>query len=192
MRVCVYCGSSPGNRPAFVDAARDLGARLADRGIGLVYGGGNVGLMGTVAEAVLAAGGTATGVIPDFLMRAEIAHMGLSSLEIVESMHARKARMAELAVGFIALPGGFGTLEELAEMVTWTQLALQAKPIVLLDVEGFWAPLVAWRDAAAAAGFVRPEHRRLLQLATSPDTAIDLATAVSPPTPGKWLDRDRT
>ena len=189
-RLCVFCGSNAGSAPAFADAATGLGSALASRGIGLVFGGGDVGLMGLVADAVMAGGGEAVGVIPDFLERAEVAHRGLTTLHVVGSMHERKARMADLADGFIALPGGFGTLDELAEALTWSQLGLQAKPVVLLDVDGFWEPLVRFFDAAVEHGFVRPTHRLLVQRAFTVDEAIALATSPVPETPHKWLDRD--
>jgi uncharacterized protein (TIGR00730 family) len=186
----VFCGSNVGSDPSFVDAAVRLGAAMAAREIDLVYGGGNVGLMGVVADAVLAGGGEVIGVMPDFLVRAEIAHAGLTRLIEVDSMHARKAQMADLADGFIALPGGYGTLDELAEALTWTQLGLQAKPVVLLDVAGFWAPLLSFFDAAVDRGFVRPAHRMLAQRAVTVDEAIALATGPVPQTPHKWMDRD--
>jgi uncharacterized protein (TIGR00730 family) len=189
-RLCVFCGSNAGSQPAFAATAARLGSAMASRGIGLVYGGGNVGLMGVVADAVLDAGGEAIGVMPEFLVRAEIAHTGLTALEPVASMHERKARMADLADGFIALPGGYGTLDELAEALTWTQLGLQEKPVVLLDVADFWMPLVELFDRAVACGFVRPAHRMLAQRAVTVDEAIALATAPVPQTPHKWMDRD--
>ena len=192
LRLCVFCGSNAGTAPAFAETADRLGGALAGRGIGLVYGGGDVGLMGVVADAVLDAGGEVTGVIPEFLEHAEVAHRGLTTLHVVGSMHERKALMASLSAGFIALPGGFGTLDELAEALTWTQLGLQAKPVVLLDVEGFWQPLVQFFDAAVEHGFVRPAHRVLLQRTETVDGAIALATGPVPETPHKWLDRDRT
>jgi uncharacterized protein (TIGR00730 family) len=189
-RLCVYCGSNVGTSDAYVASARNLGTAMARRGIGLVYGGGNVGLMGAVADAVLDGGGEVIGVIPEHLVRAELAHPGLSALEVVGSMHERKARMAQLAHGFIGLPGGFGTLEELTEMITWNQLGLQAKPVVLLDVDGFFKPLFTMFDDAVAAGFVRQVHRMLAQRAVTIDEAIALATGPVPETPHKWLDRD--
>jgi uncharacterized protein (TIGR00730 family) len=191
-RLCVFCGSNAGAVPAFADAAARLGSALASRGIGLVYGGGNVGLMGILADSVVEHGGEVIGVIPAFLERAEIAHAGLTTLHVVGSMHERKALMATLADGFIALPGGFGTVDELAEALTWTQLGLQAKPVVLLDVDGFWNPLVRFFDAAVEHGFVRPAHRMLLARTVTVDEAIALATSPVPDTPHKWLDRDGT
>jgi uncharacterized protein (TIGR00730 family) len=190
VRICVYCGSNVGTDPAFVEEAAKLGTALARRGIGLVYGGGKVGVMGVVADAVLAAGGEAVGVLPEFLVHAEVMHADLSELEIVASMHERKARMADLADGFIALPGGYGTVEELVEVLTWVQLGLLAKPVVLLDVSGFFAPLLSFFDALVDAGFLRPVHRQLAQRAHSADEAIALATGPPPATPHKWLDRD--
>jgi uncharacterized protein (TIGR00730 family) len=190
LRLCVFCGSNAGAAPAFADTAARLGKALASRSIGVVYGGGDVGLMGVVADAVVDAGGEVTGVIPEFLERAEVAHRGLTTMHVVGSMHERKALMASLSAGFIALPGGFGTLDELAEALTWTQLGLQAKPVVLLDVDGFWEPLVQFFDAAVEHGFVRPAHRMLLQRTSTVDEAIALATGPVPETPHKWLDRD--
>ena len=189
--VCVYCGSNLGNDPAYAQAARSLGAALANRGIRLVYGGGNVGLMGIVADTVLAGGGEVVGVIPEALRRAEVAHEGLTRLEVVASMHERKARMASLADGFIALPGGYGTFDEVIEMLTWSQLGLQERSVAFLDVNGFFDPLLLMFDRACDAGFVRAGHRMLAQLARSVDEAIALALAPAPATTHKWLDRDR-
>jgi uncharacterized protein (TIGR00730 family) len=188
--LCVYSGSNVGASPAYAEVAAQLGSALARRGIGLVYGGGAVGLMGIVADAALDAGGEVVGVIPEHLFRAEIAHERLSRLEVVMTMHERKNRMADLADGFVALPGGIGTLDELAEMLTWNQLGIQAKPVVLLDVDGYYQPLFAWLDQAVAAGFLRPAHRMLAQRAHGVDEAIALATGPVPVTPHKWLDRD--
>jgi uncharacterized protein (TIGR00730 family) len=191
-RLCVFCGSNAGAAPVFAEVAARLGSALASREIGLVYGGGNVGLMGILADSVIEHGGEVIGVIPEFLERAEVAHRGLTELHVVGSMHERKALMATLADGFIALPGGFGTVDELAEALTWTQLGLQAKPVVLLDVDGFWEPLVRFFDAAVDHGFVRPAHRMLLPRTVTVDDAIALATSPVPDTPHKWLDRDGT
>ena len=192
IRLCVYCGSNTGNSPAFAAAAARLGTSLANRGIGLVFGGGSVGLMGLAADAAMAAGGEVIGVITQQLVGAEVAHQALTSLEIVPTMHDRKARLCELADGFVVLPGGFGTVDEFAEMLTWNQLGIVAKPVVLLDVEGYWASLLEWMDRAVDAGFVRSSHRMLAQRAVSVDEAIALATAPVPDTPHKWLDRDST
>jgi uncharacterized protein (TIGR00730 family) len=190
-RICVYCGSSPGDRPVYAEQARELGRRLAARGLGLVYGGGHVGLMGTIADATLAAGGEVIGIIPQRLVDAELAHRGLTSLEIVDSMHARKARMAELSDAFIALPGGFGTLDELFEILTWAQLGLHGKPCGLVEVENYFAPLVAWADGAVAAGFVRPAHRDLLMIDTDQERLLERLAAHEPVAISKWVDLAR-
>ncbi len=187
-RICVYCGSSSGDRPAYAESARALGKLLAERGIGLVYGGGLVGLMGVVADAALAAGGEVVGIIPQRLVDAEVAHRGLTSLEVVESMHERKARMAELSDAFIALPGGFGTLDELFEILTWAQLGLHGKPCGLLDVDSYFAPLVAWVDGGVAAGFIRPRHRELLMVDTDQARLIDRLAAHEPIAVSKWAE----
>jgi uncharacterized protein (TIGR00730 family) len=167
MRVAVFLGSSAGSRPEFATAAAQTGQLLAEAGLGVVYGGASVGLMGVLAEAALAAGGEVIGVIPGGLFR-EIAHPGLTRLEVVGSMHERKARMAELADGFAALPGGIGTLDELIEILTWRQLRLHSKPVVLLDVNGFWDGLLAFADGLVSAGFVPAASRDGLVLAGSP------------------------
>jgi uncharacterized protein (TIGR00730 family) len=158
-RVCVYCGSHSGSRAAYAQAARAMGEALAQRGIGVVYGGGRVGLMGALADAALAAGGSVTGVIPRALVSREIAHLDLKDLRVVDSMHERKALMAELADAFIALPGGFGTLEEFCEVLTWAQLGLHHKPCGLLNVAGFYDSLLSFFDHAAAEDFIRDLHR---------------------------------
>ena len=189
--ICVYCGTNNGASPAYLDAARLLGAAMAARDIGLVYGGGKLGLMGAVADAVLDGGGRVIGVIPQSLVRAEIAHTGLTELLVEETMHTRKARMAEIADGFVALPGGFGTFEELLEVLTWNQLGFIRKPVVLFDVDGFYAPLLAMFDHAVTAGFIRAEHAALAQRATTADAVLDLVTAPAPDTPHKWIDLDR-
>lgn len=185
-RLCVFCGSSSGNGDGYVRLARDLGALLANRGIGLVYGGAEVGLMGEVADACMAGGGHVTGVMPVGLFTRELAHRGLSELHEVDSMHERKQRMYDLSDGFIALPGGLGTLEELAEVATWSQLGLHTKPVVLLDVDGFWDPLAAQLDRMVTAGLLSPPNRQLIQRARSPEAALDLATTAPPPQPDKW------
>lgn len=191
-RVCVFCGSSAGSRPAYLQSAQATGRTLARRGLGLVYGGGSVGLMGAIADAALAAGGEVVGVIPEALQLRELAHAGLSALHVVGSMHERKARMAELADGFIALPGGMGTLEELAEILTWAQLGLHARPCGLLDVGGYYQPLIAFFDGAVAEGFLRAEHRKLLVVAEDPDVLLDRFAVWEPPTVEKWIDSRST
>jgi uncharacterized protein (TIGR00730 family) len=190
-RVCVFCGSSPGRNPVHLEAARATGRALARRGMGLVFGGGSVGLMGAIADEVLAAGGEAVGVIPRALQLRELAHARLTALHVVGSMHERKAKMAALAHAFVALPGGIGTLEEFAEILTWAQLGLHARPCGLLDVEGYYRPLIAFFDHAVEEGFVRPEHRQLMVVAEDPDELIDRFAAWQPPAIEKWID-DRT
>jgi uncharacterized protein (TIGR00730 family) len=190
MRVCVFCGSSRGTSPAYAAAATELGTTLAVKGIGLVYGGGHVGLMGAVADAALAAGGSVTGVMPDALVAKEIAHQGLTELRVTASMHERKALMADLADGFIALPGGLGTFDELCEVLTWSQLGLHTKPVVLLDVDRFWAPFQRLLDGAVAAGFVRPVHRDLAHVAGSVSDVLALLETPPPPPVHKWIDKD--
>ncbi len=191
-RVCVFCGSSAGIDPDYRAAATVLGRLLAARGVGLVFGGGHVGLMGALADAALAAGGEAIGVIPRGLQRRELGHEGLTELRVVGTMHERKAQMAELADGFVALPGGLGTLEEAAEALTWAQLGIHEKPVGLLDVRGFWQPLVRFLDHAVAEGFLRPEHRRLCLLERDPASLLDRLAAWEPPGLRPWLGTDET
>jgi uncharacterized protein (TIGR00730 family) len=190
-RVCVFCGSSIGARGAYADAAAALGRELAARGVGLVYGGAGVGLMRVVAEACRTAGGSVTGVIPESLVEAEVADRDVDDLRIVGTMHERKALMGELAAGFVALPGGFGTFEEFCEVVTWSQLGLHvpAKPCALLDVEGFYSPLLKLFDRGVGEGFIRSEHRRLVLAAPDPVGVLDVLAAWEPPPPTrKWVD----
>lgn len=191
-RICIFCGSSRGVRPAYAHAARATGTLLAERGIGLVYGGGNVGLMGVVADAALAAGGEVIGVIPRSLFEREIAHAGLTDLRIVHSMHERKALMADLADAFIAMPGGVGTFEEFFEAVTWTQLGLHRKPCGLLDVDGFYAPLEAFIDRAVHEGFIRQGHRGIVVTDSDPEALVDRLAAAALPDLPKWIARDET
>jgi uncharacterized protein (TIGR00730 family) len=172
MRVCVYCGSSSGHDPRFVAAARALGTALAEAGIGVIYGGGRVGLMGTVADAALAAGGEVIGIIPRFLEEREIAHAGVD-LRVVESMHERKALMAELAHAFVALPGGFGTFEEFFEIVTWVQLGLAGAPCIVADVDGYYAPLIALIDGAVAAGFISAQNRAIVEAFPTVEAVVE-------------------
>ena len=166
--IAVYCGANAGVDPVYAEAARTLGTMLAERGVALVFGGGHVGLMGVVADAVLAAGGRVTGVIPQQLVDRELAHTGLTELFVVRNMHERKAMMAELSDGFIALPGGMGTLEELFEMLTWAQLEIHAKPIGVLNVAGFYDQLALFIGHAADQGFIRPHHRDLMMVESDP------------------------
>lgn len=180
-RVCVFCGASAGRDPRYAAAARSVGEGLAARGIGVVYGGGRVGLMGTVADAALAAGGEVIGVIPQGLVDRELAHPGLSALHVVDTLGQRKALMAELADAFIALPGGLGTLEELSEVASWAQLGLHGKPIGLLDVGSFWDGFLGWLDHAVAEGFIRPAQRGLLARGDDLGTLLDGFAAWTPP-----------
>jgi uncharacterized protein (TIGR00730 family) len=189
-RICVFCGSSPGRRASYAVAARRLGTLLGERGIGLVYGGGNVGLMGLVADAALDAGGEVTGVIPRALVDRELAHRRLTSLRVVDTMHARKQLMHDLADGFIAMPGGFGTLDELFEALTWAQLGMHRKPCGLLDVDGFWAPLWQMVETQVAEDFVRPHHKKLLLRHEEPTALLDAMAAFEPIDVVKWVTRD--
>lgn len=186
-RICVYCGSSIGARPAYRDAAERLGRALARRGLGVVYGGGNVGLMGVVADAALAAGGEVIGVIPEALMAWEVGHLGLTRLHVVGSMHERKALMAELADGFIALPGGIGTLEELFEMWTWGQLGYHRKPLALLDVAGYFSQLEGFIDHMVAEGFLKAAHRAFILNDADPERLLDRFSSHQPPETGRRI-----
>jgi uncharacterized protein (TIGR00730 family) len=190
--LCVYCGSNFGADPAFAAAARDLGSLLARRGIRVVYGGGKVGLMGVLADTVLAEGGEVVGVIPQHLIDREIGHAGLTELRVVGSMHERKALMAELSDAFVALPGGIGTLEELIEVYTWGQLGLHRKPLGLLDVAGYYGALAEFLDHAVACEFLRPQHRAMLAVESEPAALLGrLERAEAPPLP-KWLSPPAT
>src|SRR5262252_8142854 len=173
-RVCVFCGSQAGTNGLYRQAAIDMGQLLARRGYGLVYGGGHIGLMGVIADAVLASGGEVIGVIPESLVARELAHRGVTQLQVVSSMHARKARMAELADAFIALPGGYGTFEELFEVITWAQLGMHRKPIGLLNVAGYFNALKALVDQAIAEGFIRAEHWHLFSIADDAHTLLEM------------------
>jgi uncharacterized protein (TIGR00730 family) len=173
MRVCVFCGSSPGTRPGYRAAAEQVGNTFAERGIGLVYGGSSAGTMGVLADATLAAGGEVTGVIPRALVDREAAHTGLSDLRVVADLHERKAAMASLADAFLVLPGGAGTLEELFEVFTWAQLGLHRKPIALLDVDGYYQPMLRFLDHMATEGFLRPEYREMLIVDTDVAGVLD-------------------
>ncbi|HEX2411126.1 MAG TPA: TIGR00730 family Rossman fold protein [Solirubrobacteraceae bacterium] len=191
-RICVYAGSNPGTDPAYADAARELAALLAERGIGLVYGGGHVGLMGVLADTALAAGGEVIGVMPRALIDREIGHTGLTELRVVGSMHDRKALMADLSDAFVAVPGGIGTLEELIEVYTWSQLGIHQKACGVLNVAGYYDHLAAFLDHAVEAGFLRPQHRAVLSVASSPADLLDRLAAYEPPTVAKWTELEAT
>jgi uncharacterized protein (TIGR00730 family) len=189
--ICVYCGSNFGERGRYLEAAQDLGVKMAEREITLIYGGGNVGLMGAIADSVLAAGGKAIGVIPQSLVDKEVAHTGLSDLRVVGSMHERKSLMADLADGFIALPGGLGTLEEFCEVATWTQLGLHQKACGLLNIGGFYDGLLSFLNHATSEKFIRPEHRSIVLAEEDPVELIKKLSQFEVPTVHKWIDRDR-
>jgi uncharacterized protein (TIGR00730 family) len=185
-RICVFCGSSLGSRPAYQEAAQAMGEALVQQGMGLVYGGGNVGLMGLIADTVMAAGGEVIGVIPEFLAAKEVAHRGLTQLHTVNSMHDRKALMAELADAFIALPGGYGTLEEFCEILTWAQLGLHQKPQGLLNVEGYYDPLLQLFDRAVEDQFLRSDLRNLVVEADQPEVLLDRLASYTSTYVDKW------
>ncbi|MGO4260935.1 TIGR00730 family Rossman fold protein [Lysobacter sp. TAB13] len=189
--LCVYCGSNSGAKPIYTERAIALGSRMARDGIALVYGGGNVGLMGTVADAVLDAGGEVIGVIPEHLVNWEVAHRGLTKLEIVGSMHERKARMFDLADGFVALPGGFGTLDEMFEMLTWRQLGIGNKPCAFLDIDGFYAPLMAMLDRMVAERFLHADQRQDLWHGDDIDVLLSWMRDYTPASASKWMDEKR-
>lgn len=188
-RICVFCGSNLGRRSSYERAAAALGHLLAERGIELVYGGGNIGLMGAVADAALQKNGRVTGVIPRTLLDRELGHQGIQDLRVVGSMHERKALMADLSDGFIALPGGLGTLEEFCEVLTWSQLGLQEKPCGLLNVENYYQPLLSLFDHAVEEGFIMPENRKLVLAHDEPATLLKSLLAFKPATHGSWIDR---
>jgi len=188
--VCVFCGSNPGNDPVYAAAARAMGAEIARRGMVLVYGGGAVGLMGIVADAALEAGGEVHGIIPRALREKEVGHNGLTRLEIVETMHIRKARMAELSEGFIAMPGGIGTFEELFEIWTWGQLGIHEKPLAFLNVAGFYDPLASFLDNTVEAGFLKQTHRAMAITDTEPATLLDRMAQYVPAATYKWVEKE--
>ena len=190
--LCVYCGSNSGAHPAYVEAAIALGTRMARDGIRLVYGGGNIGLMGTIADAVLAAGGEVVGVIPKHLVDMEVAHAGLTELEVVDSMHQRKSRMFDLADAFVAMPGGFGTLEEIVEMFTWRQLGISEKPCALLDVNGYYRPLVAMMDRMVEERFLHPGQREDMWTGDDIEAMFEWMRGYRPAQASKWLDEKRS
>ena len=192
-RVCVFCASSTGRQPVYAETARAMAQALIGRGLGLVYGGGSVGLMGALADAVLAEGGEVIGVLPRGLARKEYAHEGLTALHLVGSMHERKALMASLSDGFAALPGGLGTLEEVFEVLTWAQLGIHRKPVGLVDVEGYWGGLRAQLGHAVREGFIRPEYATLLLIESTPSALLDRFLAWRPPAVAPiWLDPTET
>ncbi len=191
-RICVFCGSNNGTQSVYSEAARAMGSSLARRGIGLVYGGGGIGLMSVVAEAVIKEGGEVIGVIPQSLYNKEVAHQGLKDLRVVGSMHERKALMAELSDGFIALPGGYGTLEEFCEVLTWAQLGFHRKPCGILNVEGFYNQLLSFLDHAVSEGFVRELHRSLVLVDQDPESLLDRLMSYKPPLLDKWIDLGET
>ena len=187
--LCLYCGSAKGRNPVFHEAAVYLGREFARRGIRLIYGGGHIGLMGLAADAALAAGGTVIGVIPKFLIDAEVGHAGATELVVVASMHERKQRMFELADGFVILPGGLGTIDEMIEMITWKQLHLHDKPVVVIDLEGYWSALLGLVDHIVAEGFARPQIKKLFSVVTAVDDVFAAMAAAPParihPAPGR-------
>lgn len=189
-RICVFCGSNAGNKPVYADAARQTGAALARRKLTLVYGGGQIGLMGTVADGALAAGGEVIGVIPKALATKELAHTGLTELRVVKTMHERKALMAELSDGFIALPGAFGTLDEFCEILTWAQLGLHANPCGVLNIENYFDPLLEQLDRAVAEGFLKAQHRALVLKADRADDLLDQFERYTPQKIDKWIDEE--
>src|SRR5262249_23248571 len=191
-RISIFCGSNTGFRTAYADAARAMGQALIRRGIGLVYGGGCVGLMGTIADAVMKGGGEVIGVIPDALVERELAHGDISQLIIVRSMHDRKAKMAELSDAFIAMPGGYGTFEEFCEIITWAQLGLHRKPCGILNVEGYYDPLLALFDRAVPEGFLRPTNRQLVIEESDPDRLLGTLGSYTPPRIETWIGRDES
>ena len=189
-RISVFCGSRDGSRSSYVQAAEALGRALLQRGIGLVYGGGGVGMMGRISETVKSGGGEIIGIIPDALLAREVGRNDIGELRIVRSMHERKAIMVEISDGFIAIPGGFGTFEEFCEIVTWAQLGLHAKPVGLLNVDSYFDPLIAQFDRAVTEEFAYPENRALILHETNPDRLLDLMEAYNPPKVEQWIDPD--
>ena len=189
-RICVFCGSSKGLRPQYAEAARAMGRALLRRNIGLVYGGGCIGLMGTIADAVMEGGGEVIGVIPEALVERELARREVTELMVVRSMHERKAKMAEVSDAFVAMPGGYGTFEEFCEIITWAQLGLHRKPCGILNVEGYYDPLLSLFDRAVAEGFVHPANRLLVIQETDSNRLLDMLANYTPPQTEKWISRD--
>lgn len=190
--ICVFCGSSPGTDPVLMDTARQLGAHLAFSGIGLIYGGARVGLMGAVSDGALSAGGEVTGILPSFLQEKEIAHAGLTRLIFVESMHERKLMMHQMADGVITLPGGFGTLEEYFEMLTWGQLGLHRQPVALLNIGGFFDSLLHFADTMVTAGLLKEVNRNMMLIADTIEELMEKMHAYEPPSVGKWMSPSDT
>jgi uncharacterized protein (TIGR00730 family) len=188
-RICIFCGSSSGTREIYLRSAQEVGRLLAERGIELVYGGGKVGLMGAVADACLGAGGRVLGVIPQLLVDKEVAHSGLTELRIVQTMHERKALMADLSDAFLALPGGYGTWDELCEVLTWAQIGIQRKANAILNVNGYYDPLLAMADRAVSEGFLRDIHRELLLADTDAARLLERLESYVSPVADKWMDR---
>ena len=191
-RICVFCGSSSGSHPRYAEAARALGSVLVRRGISLVYGGGNVGLMGIIADEVMEAGGEVIGVIPDALVERELAHGDVTQMIVVRSMHERKAKMAELSNGFVAMPGGYGTFEEFCEVLTWTQLGLYRKPCGILNIEGYYDSFLALLDHAVAEEFIKPVHRRLVISDTHVESLVARLLEYEVPRVDKWISPQQT
>lgn len=190
--VCVFAGSNKGTRPEYAAAARELGQAILEARLGLVYGGGNVGLMGVLADTVMAGGGHAIGVMPEALVAKEVAHRGLSELRVVKSMHERKAMMADLSDGFIALPGGFGTYEEFFEVLTWAQLGMHRKPCALFNVQGYYDHLLTFIEHSAAERFARPEHCKMIVVGDSAGDLLARMNTYTPPVVEKWIERSQT
>lgn len=186
--LCVFCGANPGNDPAIIERATELGRSIAEHGHRLVYGGGRVGLMGTVADAALSAGGEVAGFIPQALYDREVAHTGLTDLIVTDSMHTRKQAMCDESDGMIALPGGYGTLDEVIEILTWNQIGTIAKPVVFLDVNGYFDSLFRFFDECVDAGLIMPAHRAMAQRASTVADALAIATGPAPSSPSKWTD----
>ncbi|PHK95744.1 TIGR00730 family Rossman fold protein [Pseudoroseomonas rhizosphaerae] len=188
-RVCVFCGSNPGLNPAYASAARAMGQAIAAQGLGLVYGGGHVGLMGIVADAAMRGGAEVVGIIPETLMKREVGHGAITELRVVSTMHERKAMMADLADGFIVLPGGIGTLEEAVEAFTWTQLGIHDKGLVFLDTAGYWQRMGTVFDHMVAEGFLHERHRAMVTFAPDPDTALEALARFTPVAVEKWAEK---
>ena len=191
-RICVFCGSKTGTNPLFLKTAVELGRVLAQRGLGLVYGGASIGLMGAVADSVMGCGGRVVGVIPEAMATKEVAHEGLSEMHVVSSMHERKSMMARLADGFVALPGGFGSFEELLEMITWAQLGIHRKPVAILNVSGYYDPLIQLFERAIEEGFIKPRNRQLVVVKQEPDELLETLLTHELPVVKRWITEQGT